>query len=161
MRRDRRSPGSRRPGSPAPARPLRWGNLLPWPPRGQRRRRLDASGRRVYKAPLFRSVPGRTRKMPKLKTKRSAVKRFRMTGTGKIKAGKANRRHNLSLGKNRKRKNRLANTLILEHRDEKHPKKALPYELPAKVGARPTGAAPTSPAAGLREVPRGGRGEER
>ena len=68
--------------------------------------------------------------MPKLKTKRSAVKRFRMTGTGKIKAGKAGRRHNLSLGKNRKRKNRLGATLILQRRDEKHLKKSLPYGLP-------------------------------
>ena len=50
--------------------------------------------------------------MPKLKTKRSAVKRFRSTGSGKIKAGKAGRRHNLSLGKNRKRKNRLGETLV-------------------------------------------------
>ena len=68
--------------------------------------------------------------MPKLKTKRSAAKRFRMTAMGKIKAGKAGRRHNLSLGKNRKRKNRLGNTLILDHRDERHLKKALPYGLP-------------------------------
>ena len=68
--------------------------------------------------------------MPKLKTKRSAVKRFRSTGTGKIKAGKAGRRHNLSLGKNRKRKNRLNDALILSRRDERHLKKALPYGLP-------------------------------
>ncbi|HZX93317.1 MAG TPA: 50S ribosomal protein L35 [Myxococcales bacterium] len=68
--------------------------------------------------------------MPKLKTKRSAVKRFRSTGSGKIKAGKAGRRHNLSLGKNRKRKNRLGKALVLERRDERHLKKALPYGLP-------------------------------
>ena len=68
--------------------------------------------------------------MPKLKTKRSAVKRFRSTGTGKIKAGKAFRRHNLSLGKNRKRKRRLSANQIVSRRDEKHLKKALPYGLP-------------------------------
>jgi large subunit ribosomal protein L35 len=68
--------------------------------------------------------------MPKMKTKRSAVKRFRSTGTGKIKAGKAGRRHNLSLGKNRKRKNRLGESLVLARRDEKKLKKALPYGLP-------------------------------
>jgi large subunit ribosomal protein L35 len=68
--------------------------------------------------------------MPKLKTKRSAVKRFRMTGTGKIKAGRAFRRHNLSLGKNRKRKSHLGGTKILPRREEKHLKKALPYGLP-------------------------------
>jgi large subunit ribosomal protein L35 len=79
---------------------------------------------------VFRRDGEGNRKMPKLKTKRSAVKRFRMTGSGKIKAGKANRRHNLSLGKNRKRKNRLGGTLILERRDERHLKKSLPYGLP-------------------------------
>ena len=68
--------------------------------------------------------------MPKLKTKRSAAKRFRMTATGKIKAGKAGRRHNLSLGKNRKRKRHLRHSQVLARRDEKHLKKALPYGLP-------------------------------
>ena len=68
--------------------------------------------------------------MPKLKTKRSAVKRFRSTGTGKIKAGRAFRRHNLSLGKNRKRKRKLGGTQVLDRRDERHLKKALPYGLP-------------------------------
>ena len=68
--------------------------------------------------------------MPKLKSKRSAVKRFRSTGTGKIKAAKAFRRHNLSLGKNRKRKRHLRGSEVLARRDEKHLKKALPYGLP-------------------------------
>ena len=68
--------------------------------------------------------------MPKLKTKRSAVKRFRSTGTGKIKAAKAFRRRNLSLGKNRKRKRHLRGSEVLARRDEKHLKKALPYGLP-------------------------------
>jgi large subunit ribosomal protein L35 len=68
--------------------------------------------------------------MPKLKTKRSAVKRFRSTGTGKIKAAKAYRRHNLSLGKNRKRKRHLRGSEVLARRDERHLKKALPYGLP-------------------------------
>jgi large subunit ribosomal protein L35 len=68
--------------------------------------------------------------MPKLKTKRSAVKRFRSTGTGKIKAGRVGKRHNLSLGKNRKRKRNLRGTTVLNRRDEKHLKKVLPYGLP-------------------------------
>jgi large subunit ribosomal protein L35 len=68
--------------------------------------------------------------MPKLKTKRSAAKRFRSTGTGKIKAAKAFHRHNLSLGKNRKRKRHLRHGEVLSRRDEKHLKKALPYGLP-------------------------------
>ncbi len=68
--------------------------------------------------------------MPKLKTKRSAVKRFRSTGTGKIKAGKTNKRHNLTLSKSRGRKRGLRGNQILSRRDEKHLKKALPYGLP-------------------------------
>jgi large subunit ribosomal protein L35 len=68
--------------------------------------------------------------MPKLKTKRSAVKRFRSTGTGKIKAGRAGKRHNLTLSKSRSRKRHLRGNKILSRRDEKHLKKALPYGLP-------------------------------
>ena len=68
--------------------------------------------------------------MPKLKTKRSAVKRFRSTGTGKIKAQKINRRHNLTLSKSRGRKRGLRGSEVLTRRDEKHLKKALPYGLP-------------------------------
>ena len=67
--------------------------------------------------------------MPKLKTKRSAVKRFRSTGTGKIKAGPTNKRHNLH-HKSPKRRSALRGTKILTRRDEKHLKKALPYGLP-------------------------------
>ena len=68
--------------------------------------------------------------MPKLKSKRSAVKRFRSTGTGKIKAGRAFKRHNLTLSKSRSRKRHLRGSKILSRRDEKRLKKALPYGLP-------------------------------
>jgi large subunit ribosomal protein L35 len=68
--------------------------------------------------------------MPKLKTKRSAVKRFRSTGTGKIKVASTNRRHNLTLSKSRKRKRSLRGSTVLKRVDEKHLKKALPYGLP-------------------------------
>ena len=44
--------------------------------------------------------------MPKMKTKRAAMKRFTVTGTGKLKRGRANKRHILTK-KTRKRKNRL------------------------------------------------------
>lgn len=40
--------------------------------------------------------------MPKLKTKSSAKKRFKLTGTGKVRAGAAFKRHNL-----RKRSNKM------------------------------------------------------
>ncbi len=67
--------------------------------------------------------------MPKLKTKRAAVKRMRSTASGKIKAGKAGARHNLG-NKQRDTKRRLRGSFILSHVDEKHAKKALPYGLP-------------------------------
>ena len=41
-------------------------------------------------------------KMPKLKTKSSAKKRFRLTGTGKVKMGQAGKRHGM-----RKRSNKM------------------------------------------------------
>jgi large subunit ribosomal protein L35 len=67
--------------------------------------------------------------MPKLKTKRSAAKRFRMTATGKIKAGHTNKRHNLH-HKKPKRRGQLRGPFILKPVDEKHLKAALPYGLP-------------------------------
>jgi large subunit ribosomal protein L35 len=57
--------------------------------------------------------------MPKQKTKRAAMKRFRFTGTGKIKRGRANRRHILTK-KTRKRKNRLARPDLVSSAD--HPR---------------------------------------
>ncbi len=44
--------------------------------------------------------------MPKIKTKRAAAKRFKITASGKIKRGKAGKRHILSK-KTRARKNAL------------------------------------------------------
>ncbi len=50
--------------------------------------------------------------MPKIKTNRSAAKRFRVTGTGKIKRNKAYKRHILSSkGKKQKRHLRKATTV--------------------------------------------------
>ena len=51
--------------------------------------------------------------MPKIKTNKSAAKRFRVTGTGKIKRNKANKRHILSSkGKKRKRHLRQAGIAV-------------------------------------------------
>ena len=44
--------------------------------------------------------------MPKMKTKRAAMKRFKRTGTGKLKRGHANHSHILTK-KAKKRKNKL------------------------------------------------------
>ncbi|MEZ4457829.1 MAG: 50S ribosomal protein L35 [Gemmatimonadales bacterium] len=54
--------------------------------------------------------------MPKQKTKRAAMKRFTMTGSGKIKRSKANRRHILTK-KTRKRKNKLGKPALVSSAD--------------------------------------------
>ena len=50
--------------------------------------------------------------MGKLKTKKAAAKRFKVTGTGKILFGKPGRRH-LASSKNRKRMRRLGKVAVL------------------------------------------------
>jgi large subunit ribosomal protein L35 len=57
-------------------------------------------------------APGPEAVMPKQKTNKSVKKRFRVTGTGKIKRNKSNKRHLLS-GRTSKRKRQLRNTEIL------------------------------------------------
>jgi len=64
--------------------------------------------------------------MPKLKTHRGAAKRFKLTGTGKVKRSKAYSSHILTK-KNRKRKRSLRKTGFLDKRDEKGIKALLPY----------------------------------
>jgi len=54
--------------------------------------------------------------MPKMKTKRAAMKRFKRTGTGKLKRFKANKRHILTK-KTRKRKNHLAKPALVSSAD--------------------------------------------
>jgi len=49
--------------------------------------------------------------MPKMKTNKSVKKRFRVTGTGKIKRNKCNRRHLLS-GRTTKRKRQRRRSVI-------------------------------------------------
>ena len=56
--------------------------------------------------------------MPKMKTNRAAAKRFKLTGTGKIKRGKAYARHILTK-KSRTRKRNL-NKSTLVHETEHH-----------------------------------------
>lgn len=56
--------------------------------------------------------------MPKKKTKKSVVKRFKKTASGKLKHRGAGRRHLLS-GKSRKRKRGLRKGSVLSSADEK------------------------------------------
>ena len=54
--------------------------------------------------------------MPKMKTKRAAMKRFSYTGSGKIKRWKANKRHILTK-KTRARKNHLGKAGLVSSAD--------------------------------------------
>lgn len=65
--------------------------------------------------------------MPKIKTNKSAAKRFRVTGSGKIKRNKANKRHILSnKGKKRKRHLRHAGTVAAV--ESKNIRQMIPYK---------------------------------
>ena len=64
--------------------------------------------------------------MPKIKTNRAAAKRFTATGTGKLKRGKAYRRHILTK-KTRKTKRNLRKPEIVDSTNVKNMKKILPY----------------------------------
>jgi len=64
--------------------------------------------------------------MPKMKTNRGAAKRFRKTGTGKIRRGKAFRSHILTK-KSTKRKRNLRSATVIDGRDEKNVSRLIPY----------------------------------
>ena len=64
--------------------------------------------------------------MPKLKTNRGAAKRFKKTGTGKIKAKRAFARHILTK-KATNRKRGLRSPKLVDERDVKGIKKLIPY----------------------------------
>jgi large subunit ribosomal protein L35 len=65
--------------------------------------------------------------MPKMKTNKSAKKRYRVTGTGKIKYKKQGLRHILTK-KSSKRKRQLKHAGVLSHVEEKKIRKLLPYD---------------------------------
>jgi large subunit ribosomal protein L35 len=64
--------------------------------------------------------------MPKMKTCRGAAKRFKLTGTGKIKRAKAFKSHILTK-KSSKTKRNLRKTAYVSATQEKTIKKMLPY----------------------------------
>ena len=64
--------------------------------------------------------------MLKLKTKRAAAKRFKVTGTGKLKRMKAYKSHILTK-KSQKRKRNLRKATITDATNVKSMKKILPY----------------------------------
>ena len=64
--------------------------------------------------------------MPKVKTSRAAAKRFKKTGTGKLKRMKAYKSHILTK-KSQKRKRNLRKSIITDATNVKSMKKILPY----------------------------------
>ena len=65
--------------------------------------------------------------MPKLKTNKSAAKRFRITGSGKIKRTKAYRQHILST-KSKKRKRHLRQSTMVSAAESKNIRLLIPYK---------------------------------
>ena len=64
--------------------------------------------------------------MPKIKTSSAAAKRFKVTGTGKLKRSKAYKSHILTK-KTTKRKRNLRKDIIMDETNVKNMKKILPY----------------------------------
>lgn len=64
--------------------------------------------------------------MPKIKTRRSAAKRFQVTGSGKISRRRMNLRHILTK-KDPKRKSRLGQTALVDGTNVKAVRRMLPY----------------------------------
>ncbi len=64
--------------------------------------------------------------MPKMKTKRAAAKRFKVTGSGKLKRNKAYKRHILTK-KSPKTKRNLRKPTVVDNTNVKTMKQILPY----------------------------------
>ncbi len=64
--------------------------------------------------------------MPKMKTKSSAKKRFKITGSGKVRATQAGKQHGMIKRTNKQLRNQRGTT-ILKDQDARVVKKFLPY----------------------------------
>jgi large subunit ribosomal protein L35 len=65
--------------------------------------------------------------MPKLKTHKGAAKRFKKTGTGKVKRGQAKMRHILT-SKDKKTKRKLGKSVLVSAGDLRKVKRMIPYQ---------------------------------
>jgi large subunit ribosomal protein L35 len=83
-------------------------------------------GGRVYGVSAPRG-PEQESKMPKLKTKSGAKKRFKMTGTGKVKAAAQGKRHGM-IKRTAKFVQQARGTMVLSDSDAKIVKKYMPYD---------------------------------
>jgi large subunit ribosomal protein L35 len=75
---------------------------------------------------LFYQLPFTEKIMPKLKTHKGAAKRFKKTATGKIKRGKAFKRHILT-SKDTKRKRQLDTDTLVSDADLPKVRRMIPY----------------------------------
>ena len=64
--------------------------------------------------------------MPKMKTNKSVAKRFKITGTGKVKRRQANKSHILTK-KSQKRKRQLRGTTLVHETQEHQIRAMLPH----------------------------------
>ena len=64
--------------------------------------------------------------MPKIKTNRAAAKRFRVTGSGKVKRNKGFKSHLLS-SKGKKRKRKLRQSALVSAAETRNVRKLIPY----------------------------------
>jgi large subunit ribosomal protein L35 len=64
--------------------------------------------------------------VPKIKSNRAAMKRFKVTGSGKIKRNRGFKSHLLS-SKNKKRKRRLRQSTTVAPVESKNIRKLIPY----------------------------------
>ncbi|NEO25661.1 MAG: 50S ribosomal protein L35 [Kamptonema sp. SIO4C4] len=65
--------------------------------------------------------------MPKLKTNRAAAKRFRKTGSGKIRRRKAFKNHLLNHKSSERKRRRLSQLSLVDKRDEENVRLMMPY----------------------------------
>ena len=65
--------------------------------------------------------------MPKMKTNRAVAKRFKVTGTGKLKRFKCNKGHNVKELKRPKRVRGLRKATLVDKTMEANYKRVLPY----------------------------------
>jgi large subunit ribosomal protein L35 len=89
-----------------------------------------ATGRHGLKGmpirPELSSRSNRGKKMPKLKTKSSAKKRFRLTAKGKVRMNQSGKQHGMIKRTNKQLRNQRGTT-IMSASDAKVVKKFLPY----------------------------------
>lgn len=80
------------------------------------------------RVPLGWELSSEDSKMPKMKTKRAAAKRFKATGGGRIRRSTAGKQH-LMRGKSANRMRRLKKNSMVAPVDEARIRRLLPYEL--------------------------------